>query len=83
VSFIELWLDAPESLPIDRTVQHRNDASDADASVVRVQRAQDSATFVWSRLDASVSVASVLSFAMDRVRERLNDVLNAGADEAQ
>ena len=83
VPFIGLWLEAPESLLLDRTGQRRNDASDADASVVRAQRAQDTGDIRWCRLDASVSAASVLSSATDRVRERLHDVLNVVADEAR
>src|SRR5688572_23765898 len=83
VPFIGLWLDAPESLLIDRTAHRRNDASDADANVVRMQRAQDIGDIRWSRLDASVPSASVLSSATDRVRERLHDVLNVVADEAR
>ena len=70
VPFIGLWLDAPESLLVERTTQRRNDASDADASVVRSQRAQDIGDMRWFRLDASVAAASVLSSATDRVRER-------------
>jgi predicted kinase len=83
VPFIGLWLDAPESLLIDRTAQRRNDASDADANVVRMQRAQDIGDIRWTRLDASVPSASVLSSATDRVRERLHDVLKVVADEAR
>ena len=81
VPFIGLWLDAPESLLIDRTARRRNDASDADADVVRMQRAQDTGDIRWSRLDASVPAAAVLSSATDRVRERLHDVLNVAAGE--
>jgi uncharacterized protein len=83
VPFIGLWLDAPESMLIDRTSQRRNDASDADASVVRMQRVQDIGDIRWSRLDASVPVASLLSSATDRVRERLHDAFNVVADEAR
>jgi aminoglycoside phosphotransferase family enzyme/predicted kinase len=83
VPFIGLWLDAPESLLIDRTAQRRNDASDADTNVVRMQRAQDLGDIRWSRLDASGLAVSVLSSATDRVRERLHDVLNVAADEAR
>jgi aminoglycoside phosphotransferase family enzyme/predicted kinase len=83
VPFIGLWLDAPESLLVDRTTQRRNDASDADASVIRLQRAQDIGDIRWCRLDTSVSAASVLSSATDRVREQIYDVLNAVADEAR
>jgi predicted kinase len=83
VPFIGLWLDAPESLLVDRTTQRRNDASDADASVIRLQRTQDIGDIRWCRLDASVSEASVLSSATDRVRQRLSGVLNAASDEAR
>jgi aminoglycoside phosphotransferase family enzyme/predicted kinase len=83
VPFIGLWLDAPESLLIDRTAQRRNDASDADADVVRMQRAQEIGDIRWSRLDASVAPAWVLSSATDRVRERLHDVLDVVAEEAR
>jgi len=81
--FIGLWLEAPESLLIDRTARRRNDASDADADVVRMQRAQDIGDMRWSRLDASVPTTSVLSSAIARVRERLKDVLNVVADEVR
>ncbi len=83
IPFIGLWLDAPESLLIDRTAQRRNDASDADAGVVRMQRAQDTGDIPWCRLDASVPAASVLSSAIDCVRERLPDALSVAADEAR
>jgi predicted kinase len=74
--FIGLWLDAPESMLIGRTAQRRNDASDADASVVRMQLAQGSGDVRWRRLDASVVSDSVLATAVDRVREAGHDVLN-------
>ena len=83
IPFIGLWLDAPESLLVDRTARRRNDASDADANVVRMQRAQEIGDIHWSRLDASGPAASVLSAATDRVRERLHGVLNVVADEAR
>ena len=73
VPFIGLWLDAPESVLIKRTAQRRNDASDADAEVVRMQRAQDTGSISWYRLDASTAPASVLSSALACVRERLGD----------
>ncbi len=83
VPFIGLWLDAPESVLIDRTAQRRSDASDADANVVRMQRAQDIGDIRWPRLDASVPAAAVLATATDGVRERLHDALNVVADEAR
>ena len=78
--FIGLWLDAPDSLRIDRTAQRFNDASDADADVVRLQRAHDTDDIRWYRLDASLPAASVLSSAMDRFRARLHDPLNVVAE---
>jgi uncharacterized protein len=79
--FIGLWLDAPEPLLIARTAQRRNDASDADANVVRLQHARDTGDIRWCRLDASVPAASLLTSATDRVRERLRGAVKL-ADEA-
>ena len=83
VPFIGLWLDAPESTLINRTAHRRNDASDADASVVRMQLAQQTSDMNWCRLDASMPAASVLSSAADRIRERGHDLLNVVAAEAR
>jgi hypothetical protein len=48
-----------------------------------MQRAQEIGDIRWSRLDASVAPAWVLSSATDRVRERLHDVLDVVAEEAR
>lgn len=37
VSFVGLWLEAPEALRLERVGERRGDASDADAGVVRAQ----------------------------------------------
>jgi hypothetical protein len=76
VPFIGLWLEAPESVLIDRTLRRRDDASDADATIVRMQRAQDTGDIGWYRLDASLPTASVLAAAVNRVREGAHDALN-------
>jgi aminoglycoside phosphotransferase family enzyme/predicted kinase len=81
--FIGLWLEAPESVLIDRTAQRRNDPSDADAHVVRMQRAQDTGDISWFRLDASLPAAAILSRATDRVQKERPGVLGVVADEAQ
>ena len=81
VPFIGVWLDAPESVLISRTEQRHGDASDADAAVVRLQRAQDTGPIQWCRIDASGSTASVLSAAMDKVRDRWPDIGNELAFE--
>lgn len=83
VPFIGQWLEAPESVLVNRTAQRRNDASDADAAVVRLQRARGTGDIGWSRLDASVPAAAVLSSATDLVRRALHDALNVAADEGQ
>jgi len=83
VPFLGLWLDAPESVLAARTEQRRNDPSDADADVIRMQRAQDMGDIRWGRLDASMPAATVLSGATDRVREQLHGALNAVADETR
>jgi len=83
VPFIGLWLEAPESVLVARTEQRHNDPSDADADVIRMQRAQNIGYIRWGRLDASLPAADVLSGATDRVREQLHSALNAVADEAR
>ena len=83
VPFIGLWLEAPEADADRRTAQRRNDASDADATVVRLQRAQDTGDIAWCRLDASASAASVLSSATDCLRHRLHDTVNVVPEHAR
>ena len=83
VPFIGLWLEAPESVLIARTERRRNDPSDADANVIRMQSAQDAGEIGWCRIDASLAAPSVLSRATDRVREQLHGALNVVADEVQ
>lgn len=63
--FIGLWLDAPEPVLIARTAQRRNDPSDADAAVVRMQRDQNTGDLSWRRIDASVPLRTVMSAATD------------------
>jgi predicted kinase len=82
VPFIGLWLDAPDWVLIDRTGERHNDASDADAAVVRMQRAADTGDIRWTRLDASASPSSVLASALEQVRQR-SDLLNAVHDETR
>ena len=69
VPFVGLWLEAPESLLIERTGQRSNDPSDADAIVVRMQKNQDTGPVAWHRLDGTRPAASVLSAALDHVQD--------------
>jgi aminoglycoside phosphotransferase family enzyme/predicted kinase len=79
--FIGLWLEAPERLLVDRTLQRRGDASDADAAVIRMQRAQDTGNLGWRRLDAAQPANVVLSTARALARDRLHEGWNVAADE--
>jgi aminoglycoside phosphotransferase family enzyme/predicted kinase len=81
VPFIGLWLEAPEPVLIARTERRRDDPSDADATVVRMQTAEGAGNIGWCRIDASLSALSVLSRATDRVREQQHGGLNDVADE--
>jgi len=71
VPFVGLWLDAPEAVLIERSEQRRHDSSDANADVIRLQRAQDAGAIRWHRLDG-VSPAEVVS---ERATTLLNDEL--------
>jgi hypothetical protein len=82
VPFVGLWLDAAESTLIARIDQRRKDPSDADADVIRMQRAQQTGTIGWHRLDASVSAELVLQTATAYLRERLSNALNTAAGDA-
>ena len=81
VPFVGLWLEAPESVLIARTERRRNDPSDADANVIRMQSGQGAGEIGWCRIDASLAAPSVLSRATDRVREQLHGAFNVVADE--
>jgi len=63
VPFTGLWLDARPDVLVARAEARRMDASDADADVVRLQRARDPGTITWHRLDASDAPEAVLERA--------------------
>lgn len=73
VPFVGFWLDAPDSTLIARTERRRKDPSDADADVIRMQRAQQTGAIEWHRLDASVAADSVLESAAANLRARVQD----------
>ena len=60
VPFIGLWLEAPETVLIERTKRRRLDPSDADETVIRTQHSQDIGAIDWHRIDASLPAESVL-----------------------
>jgi uncharacterized protein len=79
VPFTGIWLEAPESVLVSRTEQRRNDASDADPEIVRLQRGLDTGPIEWVRLDASGSASTVLSRAMDRVANSASPAKKSGS----
>jgi len=81
--FIGMWLEAPEAARLSRTEQRRNDVSDADATIVRMQRAQDTGDIAWYRLDASAPAATVLSSATDCLHARLRETVIVVAEHAR
>jgi predicted kinase len=70
VPFIGLWLEAPETVLIERAKRRRFDSSDADETVIRQQHSQDSGAIDWHRIDASVSADSILRSVETFVVER-------------
>ena len=72
VPFVGLWLDAPEPLLIQRSRQRRHDPSDADADVIRLQRAQGVGTIHWHRIDASLPADVVLRGATAFLADQLS-----------
>jgi predicted kinase len=77
VPFVGFWLDAPESTLVERTAQRRNDPSDADANVIRMQRAQETGAIAWHRVDASITPDPVLQSATTHLQERLVDAITS------
>jgi len=83
VPFMGLWLEAPEPVLIARTERRRNDPSDADAHVIRMQSTHSTGEVEWCRIDASLPPPSVRSCAADQVRKELPGALNGVADEVE
>jgi len=59
VPFVGLWLEAPEAVLAGRIGRRVDDASDADAAVLRKQSDRGAGPVAWARLDASVSADAV------------------------
>ena len=67
--FIGLWLEAPESRLIERTGRRTNDPSDADATIVRMQKALDHGPITWHPLDASQPASAVAASALGHLHD--------------
>lgn len=74
VPFIGLWLHAREETLLERLEQRQHDASDADAAVLRMQRAQDAGVITWHTVDASPPIDAVLHQALALLQAHVNDL---------
>ena len=70
ISFVGVWLDAPEHVLIDRVVHREADASDADAGIVRMQCAQSAGDVRWPHLDAAADVDHVCARVRALLRQQ-------------
>jgi aminoglycoside phosphotransferase family enzyme/predicted kinase len=83
VPFVGVWLDAPERTLIARADQRRYDPSDADAAVIRMQRAQQTGAIGWHRIDAAAVTDVVLQSAVTHLREQVPDAMNVNGRAAR
>jgi predicted kinase len=66
-----VWLEAPESVLIDRVAHREPDASDADAGVVRMQCAQWADNVRWPKVDAGRDLDTVAADAGARLQTQI------------
>jgi predicted kinase len=72
VPFAGIWLEAPEATLVTRTEQRRDDPSDANADVIRLQQQQGTGAMTWHRLKASSSPDTVLQDAAQYVEDHVH-----------
>jgi uncharacterized protein len=63
VPFTGIWLDAPDEILRDRVDRRSGDASDADASVIQLQRSRHRDAIHWHRIEADSSPADAAARA--------------------
>jgi hypothetical protein len=63
--FTGVWLEAPAAVLEERIAGRRNDASDADAAVVRKQLAIHPGPLDWARIDAAGDAVSAVRTALN------------------
>jgi predicted kinase len=83
VPFVGIWLEAPEPVLVARTEQRRNDPSDANAQVIRMQHRQATGAVTWHRIEASAAPAGVLERAGTCVRTQVGSRLNTPFVDAE
>ena len=64
VCFVGIWLEAAPERLVERVNRRRNDASDADESVVRAQLSSHAACTNWTTIDTGGDFEAVLASAM-------------------
>jgi aminoglycoside phosphotransferase family enzyme/predicted kinase len=74
VPFVGIWLHAPETTLVARVEQRRDDASDANAAVIRMQHAERTGAMSWHRVEASSSSEAVLEHATRHFQEQIRGV---------
>ena len=77
VPFVGMWLEAPETTLIARAERRRDDASDANADVIRIQQQQGTGLMTWHRVEAAASSETVLESTANHIRAQLPGVLNS------
>ncbi len=73
--FVGIWLTAPEDALVGRVESREDDASDADASVVRAQLGYDVGEMTWARVDASGRADQVYDRAYELMRATARQIL--------
>jgi len=82
VPFVGLWLEGPVQTLLERLQHREHEVSDADASVLRMQYAQDVGAISWHTLDASGSIDVVREKALSLLRGHVNDAAVASTHRA-
>ena len=82
VPFIGLWLEGPVQTLLGRLRQRQHDASDADATVLRMQSTQDVGPISWHRLNSSASIDAVREKTLSLLRGHVNDAAVASTHGA-
>jgi aminoglycoside phosphotransferase family enzyme/predicted kinase len=73
VPFVGLWLEGSLQTLLERLQHREHDASDADATVLRMQYAHDVGAVSWHRLDSSASIEAVTKKALSLLQGHIND----------
>jgi len=76
VPFVGIWLEASEPTLVARIERRRDDASDANADIIRSQKQQGAGVVTWRAVEASSSATSVLEHTANYVQSQVPGVLN-------